>query len=74
MCDTEGSIVKAFGACKSKGLHPSHSGPRSTCTSAARVTVVVGPQGDILDYEPEFNARTGPGALLEKLTNLNAAR
>ena len=72
MCDVDGHVVKLFGACKSRQIRPSHHGPRDACTSAARVTVVIDPHGQVVGYEPEFNARTGPAELLGKLTTLHA--
>ena len=69
LCDTSGEVVSAFGACKSKAMHPDPQGLRhSACRSAARVTVVLDPTGKITHYDHAFDARTGPESLLSKIS------
>ena len=59
ICDERGDIVRAFSACK-----------ESACTSAARITVVLGRMGKIIRRIAPFDPDKGVNELLEFLSKL----
>jgi len=56
LSDLDKSMTKAFDCCKD-----------DECSKAARVTVVVGADENVVKYENPFDAREGPAALLAEL-------
>ena len=56
LCDTDRTLGLAYGACQDAGAQ-----------SAARITVVIGPEGDVLRVYPKVEARTHAEQVLKDL-------
>jgi len=56
LCDTARSMGVAYGACDD-----------SSAANARRIGVVIGPDGNIRDYDSKVNPRTYPTDVWEKL-------
>ena len=56
LCDTDRTLGLAYGACEDPGAK-----------SAKRITVVIGPEGDVLRVYPEVQAKTHPEQVLRDL-------
>jgi len=56
LCDTDRSMGLAYGACTD-----------SNASNAARIGVVIGPDGNIREYESSVNPRGYPAEVLQRL-------
>ena len=56
LCDTERAMGMAYGACTDAGA-----------SNAARIGVVIGPDGKIKEYDAKVNARTYPTDVYQRL-------
>ena len=56
LCDTERAMGMAYGACTD-----------ASASNAARIGVVIGPDGKVKEYDAKVNARTYPTDVYQRL-------